>query len=107
MANHTGGFCGTVALFRSPRSAAGSTSTRFAGRSAAARGNRAVGDVAVEAHLHDANGEIIGEITYNGRVWLHDGGQRRAVEIPVGDRKTAAQHDAEGWADFIPDRWAD
>lgn len=35
-------------------------------------------------------------ISYNGRVW--DAGT--GAEIAIGGRKTAAQHEAEGWKDF-------
>lgn len=42
------------------------------------------------------NGEFY-SISYNGRVWDMDG-----AEVQVGDRKTVAQHEAEGWKDFRP-----
>jgi hypothetical protein len=40
--------------------------------------------------------KTVATISYNGRVW-DTGGE----EIALGDRKTAAQHDAEGWRDFL------
>lgn len=48
--------------------------------------------------LYTITGKRIGHISYNGRVWLDDvDGQE--IEIPVAGYKTAAQHEAEGWAD--------
>lgn len=37
-------------------------------------------------------------ISYNGRVW---DGALGGKEVPMPGRKTCAQHDAEGWKDFI------
>jgi len=38
---------------------------------------------------------VVARISYNGRVWGTDD-----KEIVINGRKTAAQHEVEGWADF-------
>ena len=58
------------------------------------RGNRNWKDIP----LHDELGEKIGFISFNGRCWLNDIEGR--VEIPQTGLKTAAQNEAEGWADY-------
>lgn len=58
------------------------------------RGSSGVRDIL----LHDINGNQIGKVSFNGRVWLHDVDGDK--EIPLAGVKTAAQHNAEGWKDF-------
>lgn len=50
--------------------------------------------------LHDVNGKEIAHVSFNGRVWLNSPDRRKDIEIPLAGFKTAAQHDAEGWADY-------
>ena len=55
------------------------------------RGASAVRDIP----LHDIDGQRIGRVSFNGRVWLHDlDGDK---EIPLPGVKTAEQREAEGW----------
>jgi len=49
--------------------------------------------------LYNIDGVQIGYVSYNGRVWLGSETSMRNVEIPTRGQKTAAQHEAEGWAD--------
>ncbi len=37
-------------------------------------------------------GEQVAKVSYNGRVWGTDG-----AEIRIGNRKTAAERESEGW----------
>lgn len=45
--------------------------------------------------LFTVDGEKIGHVSYNGRVWLHD--IEGNVEIPIEGMTTAAQRESEGW----------
>lgn len=56
-------------------------------------GQRTVRDIP----LHDIDGNQIGAVSFNGRVWLGKPGRERGVEIPLPGVKTAAQCEAEGW----------
>lgn len=68
--------------------------TREARALATGRGSAGVRDIP----LHDIDGNRIGQVSFNGRVWLNDVENR--VEIPLPGCKTAAQHEAEGWKDY-------
>lgn len=52
-----------------------------------------------DIRLHDIDGRHIGFVSFNGRVWLNDIDGRK--EIPLAGVKTAAQHEANGWKDFL------
>lgn len=45
--------------------------------------------------LHDIDGQRIGKVSFNGRVWLHDIDGDKEIELE--GVKTAAQCEAEGW----------
>lgn len=50
--------------------------------------------------LHDIDGNRIGFVSYNGRVWIGHPNKTSSQgnrEIPVGERETAAQREQEGW----------
>lgn len=49
--------------------------------------------------LHDIDGNRIGMVSYNGRVWLETPDGDR--EIPLPGVKTAAQQESEGWKDCL------
>lgn len=56
---------------------------------------RGASEIRKDVELFDADGEKIGHVSYNGRVWLHDIGGN--IEVPQRGIKTAVQRDAEGW----------
>lgn len=62
------------------------------------RGGRGASKVR-DIPLHDIDGNQIGHVSYNGRVWLHDVDGNK--EVPQAGVKTAAQHEAEGWKDCL------
>jgi hypothetical protein len=45
--------------------------------------------------IDTATGKTVAEISYNGRVW-----DTKGNEIRIGNKKTAAEHEAEGWKDY-------
>lgn len=56
---------------------------------------RGASEIPHDLYLHNAEGERIGHISYNGRGWLHD--IEGNVEIPTPGVPTAAQREKEGW----------
>jgi hypothetical protein len=52
-------------------------------------------DCPIVVVVDTTTGNQVAKISYNGRVWDEAG-----IEIPIDGEKTAAQHEAEGWADY-------
>ncbi len=57
---------------------------------------RGSSEIRSDIKLHDETGMVIGRVSYNGRVWLHD--IEGEIEVPQIGVKTCKQRDAEGWA---------
>lgn len=50
--------------------------------------------------IKDGTGKVVARVSANGRVW--EGAKYGGKEISINGEKTAAQHEAEGWKDFLP-----
>lgn len=55
------------------------------------------GNCPIVVVVDTTTGEQVAKISYNGRVWGADG-----KEIRVNGCKLAAEHEADGWADYKP-----